>query len=642
MLNASNNIHQILKQYWGYSQFRTMQEEIILSVLSGKDTLALLPTGGGKSICFQLPALALDGLCLVVSPLIALMKDQVENLNKRGIKAKAIYSGMSYREINITINNCIHDDIKFLYLSPERLKSDGLRDSLRNIKVSLIAVDEAHCISQWGFDFRPEYRQIAEVRNFLKVPVIALTATATKEVVADIQAQLGFKQNNVFIKSFARNNLSYVVKTTENKNENLLHIIQKVPESSLVYARNRKKTEELSKLLQLQNISADFYHAGLPYDERISKQNNWTNGKTQVMVCTNAFGMGIDKPNCRLVVHYQIADTLEAYYQEAGRAGRDGNKAYCVVLYNAADEVELLDRININFPPQNVIKNVYQFLCDCYNIPIGIATDKSYDFDINYFCKRYNTHANIAYSCIKILAQCNLILLSEAYYEPSKLNIIANQDELYHFQQTSEEWDELIKLLLRSYGGLFNNYIAISEISIGQRLQKNTNDIRTALHRLMELGFVEYIEQKNTPQITFLNTRIKAEDINLQWAFYKERKQLSIDKTKAVIAYAKNIQYKCRSNILLEYFNEYGTAECGVCDECLERKKTHLQHEEFAILSKQVKELLLKKTITLYQLKQKLKHIKEEKLALGIRLLLDKNKITYKPNLELEWIEKIK
>jgi ATP-dependent DNA helicase RecQ len=641
-LKTSADIHKILKEYWGHSQFRPLQEDIIQSVLAGKDSLALLPTGGGKSICFQVPAMAMDGLCIVVSPLIALMKDQVENLNNRGIKAKAIYSGMNYREISIALNNCMHDDVKFLYLSPERLKSESLRDSLRYMNICLLAVDEAHCISQWGFDFRPEYRQIAEVRSFLKVPVIALTATATKEVVADIQSQLGFKQKNVFQKSFARHNLSYVVKSIENKDEQLIHIIQKVKGSALVYARNRKKTEELASFLQYHQINADFYHAGLPYEQRIKKQNDWTQNKTQVMVCTNAFGMGIDKPDCRLVVHYQPAETLEAYYQEAGRAGRDEKKAYCVLLFNGSDEMELLDRININFPPEKEIKRVYQSLCDYLSIPTGAMIEDSFDFDIQSFCKRFKLQAHITYSSLKILEQCGLISLSDAFYEASKLHLTAGQRELDAFQSQSEEWDELIKMLLRSYGGLFDNYIPISEISLGQRLQKDTDVIRNLLRRLNHLGIAEYIEQKDLPQISFMKTRIKAEDINLQWAFYKERKQLFIEKTNAVIQYSKNLSYRCRSTLLLEYFNEFGTDMCGVCDECLERKKHQLQKAELDNITKQVQAILQEKPFTLQQIQQELKHVKDEKLAMGIRLLLDKQKIAYTRNLQLEWIEKRK
>lgn len=495
----------ILQQYWGYNQFRSLQTEIIQSVLDGKDTLALLPTGGGKSLCFQVPAMLKEGFCLVVSPLIALMKDQVENLEKRNIKAKAIYSGLNYKEINLILDNaCFDNDLKFLYVSPERLNTSLFLDKLPALPINLIAIDEAHCISQWGHDFRPEYRQIAALREHLpNINIVALTASATKKVVADIVTQLNFNEKNIFTKSFERKNLQYIVRQTENKPEKLLSIINNSNGSGLIYVRNRKQTEEISKFLLLNNISADFYHAGLKGETRNLKQNAWIENKVRIMVCTNAFGMGIDKPDCRLVVHYEMPDCLEAYYQEAGRAGRDEKPAYCILLHDGSDDINAKKKIGVNYPDINEISLTYQAICDYLQVPVNAKPDRSFDFDIISFVKRYNFDAFKTLSCLKILEQSNLIVLSEAFYEPSKIKIICSHETLYKFQVENEKLDAFIKFLLRSYGGLFDNYVRLNELELANRIKLPVASIYKYLERLHTLEIIDYIKNKELSQLTF-------------------------------------------------------------------------------------------------------------------------------------------
>lgn len=621
--------HEILFKYWGHKEFRPLQQEIIESVLQQKDTLALLPTGGGKSICFQIPALMKNGICIVVSPLIALMKDQVENLNKREIKAAAIYSGMSYREINITLDNCIHGDIKFLYLSPERLKSELVRERISQMNVNLLTVDEAHCISQWGYDFRPEYLQISEIKSILKnVPILALTATATPDVIKDIQHQLKFPKPNVFIKSFERSNLSYVVNTIEDKNKRLLHIVSKINGSILVYVRNRRKTQELSQLLIQNRERADYYHAGLTHEIREKKQDNWIENKTRIMVCTNAFGMGIDKADVRLVLHYEIPDSLESYYQEAGRAGRDEKKSFCVLLFNNADELETLHRLELNFPKEKEIRNVYQALCNYYSVPVGGEIDRSYDFDIAYFCKKYNITSTLAYPSLKILEQCDFIVLSENFYEPSKLKFLFDSEALYKFQVENPEYDDFIKLLLRSYGGVFDRYININEKTLALRVKHDSSMVSTYLEKLHKLQVIDYQKQKDIPQIEFTGERIAASQINFDSAFLKKRKETATTKINAMLVYAKNSTV-CRSKKILEYFDEFGGTDCGVCDICLERKRLGMSDEEFEELMEKINHTVANKNISLNDLIVSFKNIKEEKVIEAVRFLLDNNKLQY-------------
>ncbi|MES2560563.1 MAG: ATP-dependent DNA helicase RecQ [Bacteroidota bacterium] len=631
------NIHEVLKQYWGFDEFRPLQQDIIESVLSGKDTLALLPTGGGKSICFQVPAMAKDGLCIVVSPLIALMKDQVENLKKRDIKAVAIYSGMSYREINYTLDNCIHGDIKFLYLSPERLKSDLVRERISQMNIGLLAIDEAHCISQWGYDFRPEYLQIAEIREMLKgIPVLALTATATPEVVKDIQAQLHFPGPNVFVKSFTRKNIAYVVNDSEDKNQRMLHILSKVPGSGLVYVRNRRKTQEIAYLLSKNRISADYYHAGLPHEVRSKKQEDWIKNKTRIMVCTNAFGMGIDKPDVRVVVHYEMPESLESYYQEAGRAGRDEHKSFAVLLFNHSDELEALKRLESSFPPEKDIRRVYQALCNYYQIPIGVNVDRSFDFDIIDFVKKFNIETGVAYPALRILEQTDLITLTESFYEPSKIKFLMGQGLLYKFQVEHPHQDEFIKLLLRSYGGVFDQYIVISEKLLAQREKRDEPQLRKQLIQLHQLGVIDYQPQKDQPQLTFLHNRVDADTIDFRKSLLQKRKVTATEKLKAMLDYAKNSAV-CRSKKIVSYFDEYSSEDCGVCDVCLIRKKIELTNDEFARMMSSIEEYTGKQPLLLDELVQALNDYHPEKVIESVRYLLDNDKLRYNSTQQLEW-----
>ncbi|MES2780731.1 MAG: ATP-dependent DNA helicase RecQ [Bacteroidota bacterium] len=631
------DIHEILKQYWGYEEFRPLQQDIIESVLSGKDTLALLPTGGGKSICFQVPAMAKEGLCIVVSPLIALMKDQVENLKKRDIKAVAIYSGMNYREINYTLDNCIHGDIKFLYLSPERLKSDLVRERISQMNISLLAIDEAHCISQWGYDFRPEYLQIAEIREMLKdVPVLALTATATPEVVKDIQTQLHFPKPNVFVKSFARKNIAYVVNDSEDKNQRMLHILSKVNGSGLVYVRNRRKTQEIAYLLSKSRIGADYYHAGLPHEVRDKKQEDWIKNKTRIMVCTNAFGMGIDKPNVRVVVHYEMPESLESYYQEAGRAGRDEQKAFAVLLFNHSDELEAVKRLESSFPPEKDIRRVYQALCNYYQVPIGVSVDRSFNFDIIDFVKKFDLETGVAYPALRILEQTDLLALTESFYEPSKIKFLMGQGLLYKFQVEHPHQDEFIKLLLRSYGGVFDQYIVISEKLLAQREKRDEKALRKQLIQLHQLGVIDYQPQKDQPQLTFINHRVDADTIDFRKSLLQKRKVTATEKLHAMLDYAKN-SVVCRSKKIVSYFDEYSSEECGVCDICLLRKKVELTTGEFEHMMSRIEDIVNTQPLLLEELVRQLKTFHQEKVIETVRYLLDNDKLRYNVLQQLEW-----
>jgi ATP-dependent DNA helicase RecQ len=631
------DIHEILKRHWGYDEFRPLQQDIIQSVLEWKDALALLPTGGGKSICFQVPAMAREGICIVVSPLIALMKDQVENLNKRGIKAKAIYSGMSYREINYTLDNCIHGDFKFLYLSPERLKSDLVRERISQMNVNLLAVDEAHCISQWGYDFRPEYLQIAEIRDLLKgIPVLALTATATPEVVEDIQTQLKFPKKNVFVKSFTRKNISYVVNESEDKDKRMMHILSRVSGSGLVYVRNRRKTQEIAYLLSKNRIVADYYHAGLPHEVRNQKQENWIKGKTRIMVCTNAFGMGIDKPDVRVVVHYEMPESLESYYQEAGRAGRDELKSFAVLLYNNADEKEALKRLQSSFPELKDIKRVYQALSNYYQVPVGANVERSFDFDIIDFCKKFNIETGVAYPSLKILEQCDLIALTENFYEPSKLKFEMGQHLLYKFQVEHPNQDDFIKLLLRSYGGMFDQYVTINEKIIAEREKQQEATVKKQLIQLHQLGVVDYQPRKDKPQITFLQSRADAEAIDFRQALLQKRKETATNKLNAMLGYANNT-VECRSKKLVTYFDEYSSDDCGICDVCLLRKKIELTGEEFETMMNKIQQIVSAEPLIIEELVKRLSTFAEEKIIDTVRYLLDNDKLRYNSSQQLEW-----
>ncbi len=584
---------EILQQNWGYPAFRPLQKEIIDSVLEGKDTLALMPTGGGKSICFQVPALCKPGICIVVSPLIALMKDQVQQLSRRNIPAVAIYSGMHYRDIDRILDNCIYGNIRFLYLSPERLVTDLARERIAQMKVNLLAVDEAHCISQWGYDFRPPYLQIAEVRKLIPdTPVLALTATATPEVVVDIQEKLEFKSENLFQKSFLRANLSYSVLAEEAKPEKLYEIFHKVKGSGVVYVRSRRKTKETALYLQQRGISADYYHAGLDAAVRSQKQENWMNNKTRVIVSTNAFGMGIDKPDVRVVVHLDLPDSLEAYFQEAGRAGRDGEKSYAVLLYNKADKQRLIRQYELSFPAVDEMRQVYRALSSYFQLASGSGKGESYDFDIGHFCKTFHLEPVKTFHCLKHLEKADWIALSEAIYVPSSIQIKVNKDQLYDYQLKNPKLDKLLKTILRTYQGAFQHPVFIHENRLAQFLKIKPSEVKQQLLHLNKENILKYIPQKDKPQLTFLQERVTADHLSIDQKAYNLRKRRQYDRIQKAIAYVE--QPLCRSQQLLAYFGEETSSPCGICDVCLGRTKTSIDETTFTKLKNKIR-LLLKR-----------------------------------------------
>jgi ATP-dependent DNA helicase RecQ len=573
------DIQDLLRAHWGYEGFRHLQEDIIRAVLAGRDTLALMPTGGGKSLCFQVPALAMEGVCVVVSPLIALMKDQVEALRRRGLKAVAVYSGMNRREMDIALDSCIYGDVKFLYVSPERLQTELLKVRVRQMNVCLLAVDEAHCVSAWGYDFRPPYLKIAQFRELVpKAPLIALTATATREVKADIQEKLGMRDPAVFQQSFARSNLSYSALLEENKEARLLKMLQKVLSpnglgAAVVYVRNRKRTQLIAQELARQGIPATFYHAGLSHSERSTRQDAWLKGTVRVMVATNAFGMGIDKPDVRLVVHLDLPDTLEAYYQEAGRAGRDGQKAWAVALYGPADAKDLERQVEQSYPPAESVRKVYQFLANFFRLAVGSGAGANFEFDSAEFQGTFGLHATETFYCLKTLEKEGYIQLSEAFYQPSKLHFSVDARQLYEFQVKNARFDAFTKLLLRMYGGeLYSAFVPISEAAIAKNFRVPVGEVQQLLHQLVAMQVADYDPQRAKPTLTFLVPRQDATALRLDIRGIALRRQRDLDKVRAVIRYAQQTR-RCRTQMLLEYFDEHTDAECGICDNCLAKKR---------------------------------------------------------------------
>jgi len=632
-----DRFRQILTRYWGYPDFRELQLEIIKSVADGKDTLGLMPTGGGKSITFQVYSLSEEGICIVITPLIALMKDQVENLNRKGIRALKIHSGMSPREIRITLDNAVWGDYKFLYISPERLNSEHFREKLSKMNVNLVTIDEAHCISQWGYDFRPSYMNIIQVREILPdVKFLALTATATLKVADDIQEKLGFKKKNVLSVSFQRENLNYLVRSLENKNAYLIETLEKVKGSGIIYVRSRKGTQEISDMLRKNKISADYYHAGLNNHVRNDKQDAWLSGKIRVIVSTNAFGMGIDKPDVRFVIHTDPPDSLEAYFQEAGRAGRDGKKAAAVLLFNNADKTKLKKHVSVAFPEIKRIKQIYQSLCNYLKVAVGFGKGQVFEFSLQGFAQAYRFQQTMVYNSLKILQRAGYVEFTEEVASPSRIYFVVSRDDLYKFQVANAEFDGFIKLILRSYTGLFNGYVTIDEELHSRKTGINSDTVYNYLKHLRKSNIIDYVPKKNTPYIYFSKERIEINRLKISKENYDLRKEDFTNRVNAVINYATN-KNTCRSQLLLSYFGESDSPRCETCDVCQSQKRMEMSAFEFDTLSKKIQKLLTQ-PVSYEQLLLKLQGNREKMMEV-VKWLLDNEKIIYRVDNKLEWKE---
>jgi ATP-dependent DNA helicase RecQ len=620
----------ILRKYWKHMHFRPLQREIIHAVLAGQDTLALLPTGGGKSVCFQVPALMREGTCVVITPLIALMKDQVESLDKKGIRAVAVHSGMTRDAIDITLDNCVHGSVKFLYLSPERIQTELFRVRVQQMSICLIAVDEAHCISQWGYDFRPPYLKIADLRSLLpEVPVIALTASATPLVKNDILSKLQFRQpHQVFQQTFARDNLSFVVRKTENKNKKLLEVLQKVQGPAIIYVRSRRATQEVAAWLNQINIPANYYHAGMTFEQRSKSQDEWLRNAKRVMVATNAFGMGIDKADVRTVVHLDLPENIESYYQEAGRAGRDGKRAYAVIIYQDADISSLEAKINQSQPGIPFLKQVYQALANYYQLAVGSAEGESFDFDIHNFAERFSFQMTEVYSALKKLEEEGLIAFNESYYSPSQLHLRMEPDELYAFQVAHARFDPFIKMLLRLFGGqLYSGYVKISEDYLAKSMKSTLAEVTAMLTHLHELHAVVYQPRKDSPQVTFVLARQDADNLPLNHQRLKERKELAESKMKAMTGYTVSL-HRCRMNLIQDYFGEETWQTCGICDVCIAKKKKENEAEAL-LLRQEINRLLRDKLMTSEELEKAINPKDVELLIEVIREMVDEGALAY-------------
>jgi len=626
---------QILTKYWGYSAFRPLQEEIIQSVAQGRDTLGLMPTGGGKSVTYQVYSLSKPGICLVITPLIALMKDQVENLNQRGIKALAIYSGMSAQEIKIAMDHAAWGNYKFLYLSPERIATDRFRERIGQLDVNLIAVDEAHCISQWGYDFRPSYLRIAELRDLLpNVPVLAVTATATNQVIEDIQEQLKFSKRNVLRTSYYRSNLVYLVRNEEDKINYLVKAVLKAKGTGIVYVKSRKLTREVSDLLQKNKIAADYYHAGLASKVRSAKQEAWKEGRCRVIVSTNAFGMGIDKSDVRFVIHLEAPDSVEAYFQEAGRGGRDGKTAWSVLLYNNSDKIKLEKNVIKAFPEPDVIKRIYEAICNFYQLAVGFGKDQSFEFSMASFASSFSFQITTVYNSLKILQREGYLELTDELDNPSKVYFQVDRDDLYKFQVANAEFDGFVKLLLRSYTGLFTNYVAIDEQLLAKRANVSPELVYEFLCKLRSQKVIDYIPQKKTPFIIFAKERIDVDRLKITKENYTDRKRDYMKRIEAMIHYAAS-GHKCRSQMLLQYFGETESVRCGKCDVCIARNELDISKYEFDTISEQIKKVLAEPCFQ----EELLGRIegKPENVVKIVRWLLENEKIVYRVDNRMEW-----
>ncbi len=624
-----SSIHSIVKEYWGYDTFRPLQAEIITAVLEGKDVLALLPTGGGKSICFQVPTLAKDGICLVISPLIALIKDQVENLKNKGINALAIYSGMPFLEIKKTLQNAAYGNYKFLYVSPERLETALFLDYLPALNINLIAVDEAHCISQWGYDFRPAYLNIAKIREQIPtVPVLALTASATKNVQEDICEKLLFTNAaQSFQQSFARPNLSYSVFNVASKQTKLLTILKNVSGSGIVYCKSRKHTKEIADLLKLHALNADFYHAGLSNDERNTKQENWIKNKTRIICCTNAFGMGIDKPDVRVVVHYDVPDCLENYYQEAGRCGRDGKRAYAVLLYNDKEITTLLQQPTIKFPDEDTVKNVYIHLMNHLQVPSGIGEGQSFDFDLSTFSASFKIDILTATYCIKILEQENVLSCPETFFKPSTLVFATDKNSLEDFEKTNPVFEPLIKGLLRSYEGIFDFPSTIYETQLAKFIKVDVSTVKKQLVHLHQNRLIVYTPQKDKPQIYLVQNRMYNDSFKLNLVDYFIRKTNYENRVAAILNYIENT-IDCRSKLIGRYFNDTLITNCQICDNCINTNADELSPEDVEKITRELLSLAKTTSVTIKNIRMLLPIYKKNQLWKVLRFLQKEEQLT--------------
>lgn len=629
---------QILIKYWGYTSFRPLQEEVIKSVAEGRDTLGLMPTGGGKSMTFQIPAIAAEGICLVITPLIALMKEQVARLNSLEIKSLAIHSGMSQEEIDIVLENSIYGDYKFLYISPERISSSLFQARVQKMNLNLIAVDEAHCISQWGYDFRPSYLKIALLRDIIseKVPFLALSASATTQVADDIMNKLQFRQKNVLRTSFERKNISYFVRNVEDKGSFLIKTLNKTKGSGIVYVRSRKRSKEIAELLVANGISSDFYHAGLPVELRDRKQLSWSVGDTRVIVATNAFGMGIDKPDVRFVIHWEMPDCIEEYFQESGRAGRDNKAASAVLLYARSDKSRLEESLRKKFPPIEKIKDVYEALCNYLQVPEGAGKNNVFDFSMQNFLSKYRLPVIETYNSLKFLQREGYVEFTEEINNPSRVHFIVGRDDLYKFQVANETFDSFIKLLLRSYTGMFSEFVAINEDVLAKKSALTRDSVYKFLIKLSSLNIIKYIPGKKTALVIFTEERLERKSLFISPENYLQVKEKYIIRLNKMIDYA-DFNTKCRSVVLLDYFGEESD-RCGICDVCRKRNELDLSKYEFDIILEEIKDRLSEKKYDVQELVSKMNY-PEEKVIKIIRWLLDHNKLVSDANHLLSWKE---
>jgi ATP-dependent DNA helicase RecQ len=628
--------NQILTKYWGFTSFKPLQEDIIRSIAEGKDTLGLMPTGGGKSLTFQVPGMAHEGICLVITPLIALMKDQVNRLISLEIKAMAIHSGMSAEEIDIALENCIYGDYKFLYISPERLSTKLFQARAHKLNLSLVAIDEAHCISQWGYDFRPSYLKIASLRDFIsdKIPFLALTASATPIVADDIMNKLGFKGKNLFRTSFERKNISYLVRKVEDKGSYLVKTIKKISGSGIVYVRSRKRCREVAELLLVNGISSDFYHAGLPEELRDKKQSAWTRGETRVIVSTNAFGMGIDKAEVRFVIHWDVPDSIENYFQESGRAGRDNKPAYAVLLYSPADKKRLNDSLRQKFPPVEKIKDVYEALCNHLQVPQGSGKDNVFDFNMADFVSKYRLPVIETYNSLSFLQREGYVEFTEEINNPSRVHFVVGRDDLYKFQVANESFDSFIKLLLRSYTGMFSEFVPVNEEVLAKKAAISRDTVYHYLVKLSSMNIIRYIPGKKSALVIFTEERLVRKALLISPENYLDVKEKYILRLNRIIDYADS-ETRCRSVTLLDYFGEESD-RCGVCDVCRDRNELDLSKYEFDLILEEIKCVLGEKNPDAVELVRSIDY-PEKKVVKVLRWLLDHNKIVKDGNHKLTW-----